>query len=201
MIPKKDLKPSAWYLGSGRGSHVARWTGTEFAWPAFELTGWSIDTGAHYEDGGCFRPMEEIKEQYPTAGQWAELSKDVQVKVQLKATQRANMTDCLKCGTLYEAASQSYAEDPERRCGPCITAWAESRPCPDCGAADHIFTTKKEEILKYRSGPDTVELKCVVPLRTCGACGFQFLDYEVEQIHLLTTNKFLISIGEKPQSR
>lgn len=201
MIPKKDLKKNSWYLGAGRGSHVARWTGTEFAWPAFELTGWAIDTGKHYEDGGCFLPMVEILEEYPTVAQWDELPPGRRNAFRLNAWQATCITTCSRCKAVYEAASPYYATEPDRLCGPCITAWAGTRPCGDCGAKDHIFTTKKEKILRYRSGPETVELKCVVPLRTCGACGFQFLDYETEQIHLMTTNKYLLSVGEKPQSR
>lgn len=70
MIPKKDLKKYGWYLGSGRGSQIALWNGSEFVWPAFEMTAWGCDSGAHYEDGGCFLPMEELPaEKYPTVAQ------------------------------------------------------------------------------------------------------------------------------------
>ncbi len=70
MIPKKDLKKFSWYIGSGRGSHVAIWDGTAFLWPAMSESGpWGIDSGAHYEEGGCFLPMEEILEKYPTVAQ------------------------------------------------------------------------------------------------------------------------------------
>jgi hypothetical protein len=70
MIPKKDLKKGSWYIGSGRGSHVAIWDGESFLWPAMSESGpWSNDSGAHYEEGGCFLPMEEIQEKYPTMAQ------------------------------------------------------------------------------------------------------------------------------------
>jgi hypothetical protein len=70
MIEKKDLKKGAWYLGSGRGSYVALWNGEEFLWPAMGMSGtWGYDSGAHYEEGGCFLPMEEIHDKYPTVAQ------------------------------------------------------------------------------------------------------------------------------------
>lgn len=70
MIERKDLKKGTWYLGSGRGSHVAIWDGKAFLWPAMTESGpWGIDSGAHYEDRGCFLPMEEILEKYPTVAQ------------------------------------------------------------------------------------------------------------------------------------
>lgn len=70
MIPKKDLKKGAWYIGSGRGSHVGLWDGTAFLWPAMSMSGpWGVDSGGHYEEGGCFLPMEEIQEKYPTVAQ------------------------------------------------------------------------------------------------------------------------------------
>jgi len=70
MIQKKDLKQNSYYLGSGRGSHVAMWDGKQFIWPATQMNGVvGIDAGAHYEDGGCFLPMEEVPEKYPTVAQ------------------------------------------------------------------------------------------------------------------------------------
>lgn len=70
MIPKKDLKESSYYIGSGRGSHVALWNGAAFIWPAMGMDGhWGLDSGGHYEEGGCFLPMEEILEKYPTVAQ------------------------------------------------------------------------------------------------------------------------------------
>jgi hypothetical protein len=111
-----------------------------------------------------------------------------------------NMTDCSECKGMYEAASSFYAQEEDRLCNPCITKWAESRPCPDC-AGGPISTKRTDESLWFRSGEDRVELKCNVPVRHCAACKFEFLDYEVEQIHLATTNAYLVSIGEKPQER
>lgn len=69
MIPKKDLKVHSYYIGSGRGSHVAMWNGKSFVWPANEMGHWGVDEGGHYEDGGCFLPMEEIPAKYPTVAQ------------------------------------------------------------------------------------------------------------------------------------
>lgn len=77
MIPKKDLKKHSYYIGSGRGSHVALWDGGQFTWPAMQMDGcWSLDAGAHYEDGGCFCPMEEILEKYPTVAQLDEMKRE-----------------------------------------------------------------------------------------------------------------------------
>lgn len=78
MINKKDLKKHSWYVGCGRGSNVARWDGATFLWPTMGESGtWGTDAGRHYEDGGCFRPMEEINEdRFPTVGQWDMLTED-----------------------------------------------------------------------------------------------------------------------------
>lgn len=107
-------------------------------------------------------------------------------------------TNCTECGQTYEAPSEKYAEEPDRICGPCITKWAESQPCPDCGKGP-VTSTLIDDSFQYRNGPDSVLIPCISPLRTCKACDFQFLDYETERTHLLAVNKYLISIGEKPQ--
>lgn len=112
----------------------------------------------------------------------------------------ATMTDCTGCGKTYEAPSEFYAQEEDRLCNPCITKWAESQSCPDCGGGP-ISTRRMDETLWFRSGEDRVELKCNVPVRHCAACEFEFLDYEVEGIHLATTNAYLVSIGEKPQQK
>ncbi len=52
MIKREDLKTWSWYLGCGRGSQVALWTGSEFVWPGLEWGIWAAQSGAHYEDGG-----------------------------------------------------------------------------------------------------------------------------------------------------
>jgi hypothetical protein len=60
IIPKKRLNAGRWYLGIGRGSNVAFWTGREF-WYLEEIMG--EKACGHWEDGapfGCFQPFEEI---------------------------------------------------------------------------------------------------------------------------------------------
>ena len=52
-------------------------------------------------------------------------------------------------------------------------------PCPTCGAAD-VGISRVSESFSYGEGPGAVELTAEVPLRTCNACGFQFLDSEAE---------------------
>lgn len=70
MIAKKDLKKNSWYLGSGRGSQVAMWNGKHFVWPDEEWGLPAVQAGAHYDDGGCFAPMEEIQsDKYPSVAQ------------------------------------------------------------------------------------------------------------------------------------
>lgn len=110
-------------------------------------------------------------------------------------------TNCLGCTIEYEAPSEKYAKEEDRLCNPCITEWAEKQRCPDCGGGP-ISTRREDESFNYRTGDgenDFVVLKCNIPIRHCGACEFEFLDYETEHIHLETTNAYLISIGQKPQ--
>lgn len=59
-IPKSNLTPGRWYLGIGRGSNVAFWTGKEFCYFEEDMGEKSCN---HWEDGppfGCFQPFEEI---------------------------------------------------------------------------------------------------------------------------------------------
>ncbi len=56
---------------------------------------------------------------------------------------------------------------------------ADDMLCPDCGGSD-IETSRVEDRFLYGDGPDAVEIVAEVPLRTCGSCGFHFLDGEAE---------------------
>lgn len=57
----------------------------------------------------------------------------------------------------------------------------ESLVCSECGSRN--ITTKEEEYkFEYGVGEEAVELKAIVPLRTCGDCGCSFLDGEAEDL-------------------
>lgn len=57
----------------------------------------------------------------------------------------------------------------------------ESLVCSECGSRN--ITTKEEEYkFEYGLGEKAVELKAIVPLRTCGDCGCSFLDGEAEDL-------------------
>src|SRR5882672_589221 len=61
IIPKETLIHGRWYMGIGRGSNVAFWTGSEF-WYLEEIMGQKVCN--HWDDGapfGCFQPFEEIE--------------------------------------------------------------------------------------------------------------------------------------------
>lgn len=109
-------------------------------------------------------------------------------------------TVCPECHKPYQAASRTYAEDPERKCGACITIWAEKKDCPDCGSGP-IKTKMKESWFQYRSGPGKTFLKCVEPLRICQACDFVYLDYASEEIHMMAVNRYLVATGHPPQEK
>lgn len=71
MIAKKDLVKGRWYLGCGRGSQVAQWDGGQFQWVGDEWGLPAVQSGKHYEEGGCFLPMEEISsDRYPTVAEY-----------------------------------------------------------------------------------------------------------------------------------
>jgi len=73
MIPKSELKKGSWYAGCGRGSHVALWDGAFFHWVGGEMGQMAIQSGMHYDDGGCFAPMEIVPDRYPTVMQYQEM--------------------------------------------------------------------------------------------------------------------------------
>ena len=107
------------------------------------------------------------------------------------------MTDCTGCKKTYEAPSEEFAQEEGRLCNPCITKWAETQSCPDCGGGP-ISSRRQDETFQFRDGEKAVQLKCNVPIRRCAACEFEYLDYEMEHVHLTAINKYLISVGETP---
>jgi hypothetical protein len=109
-------------------------------------------------------------------------------------------TDCTKCGKTFPVPSQFYANEPDRLCDPCITAWAEAKPCPDCEGGP-IVTSKKENWFQYGPGSKGAKIKCLESLRTCKACDFQFLDYQNERNHLAAINRYLILTGQEPREK
>ena len=48
--------------------------------------------------------------------------------------------------------------------------------CPNCGSGD-VQTCPEQYCFPYGVGEAQVELSTEVPLRTCGGCGFEFLDH------------------------
>lgn len=57
----------------------------------------------------------------------------------------------------------------------------ESIVCSECGSSN-IKTKEEEYKFEYGVGKEAVELKVIVPLRTCGNCGCSFLDGEAEDL-------------------
>jgi hypothetical protein len=63
VIPKDQLNIGRWYLGIGRGSNVALWTGEDFLFISDNETGYGEKRCDHWDDGppfGCFQPFEEL---------------------------------------------------------------------------------------------------------------------------------------------
>lgn len=63
MIPKRKLNSGRWYLGIGRGSNVALWSGKDFLFVSEAENGLDLKRADHWDDGppfGCFQPFEEI---------------------------------------------------------------------------------------------------------------------------------------------
>ena len=104
-------------------------------------------------------------------------------------------TNCSKCGVEYHAASATLAVRPDRLCFACITAWAETKPCPDCGAGP-IRTSKVQSWFQYGRGAKKTFLKTMEYVRICKACDFTFLDHANEELHLMATNRYLAAIGQ-----
>ena len=63
-IPRNELVPGSWYVGVGRGSNVALWTGYDFVYIDKKFDQWVVKECDHYLDGppfGCFLPTERIR--------------------------------------------------------------------------------------------------------------------------------------------
>ncbi len=74
IIPKDKLKKWGWYMGPGRGSNIAIWDGQAFQFITQLESGVGINTCSHYDDGGCFAPIEHLHDSlYPTVGAFARL--------------------------------------------------------------------------------------------------------------------------------
>ena len=56
---------------------------------------------------------------------------------------------------------------------------SEELTCGQCGSAD-VWTKEVIENFQYGVGTDGVRLVAKVPLRRCGACGFEFTDDAAE---------------------
>lgn len=54
--------------------------------------------------------------------------------------------------------------------------------CGHCGE-QNVKTTMETEEFDYGIPPNVMKIKTVVPVRTCNTCGFQFTDWEAEEIH------------------
>ena len=52
--------------------------------------------------------------------------------------------------------------------------------CPECGS-DHVETRLEPHQFKYGLGRSAVSLSATVPVRSCGVCGFTFLDSAAEK--------------------
>lgn len=64
-IPQDKLIEGRWYLGRGRNSNVAIWTGTTFLTVGFTFRqGVVKDEGYYAETQGCFQPFMLIDEGY-----------------------------------------------------------------------------------------------------------------------------------------
>lgn len=60
MIKKENLKIGGWYIGKGRGFHVALWDGKFFR-SFSERFGHYVEKATnHWDDGGTFAPMVSI---------------------------------------------------------------------------------------------------------------------------------------------
>lgn len=91
------------------------------------------------------------------------------------------ITTCSKCKGLYDAGSDEQANEADRLCAQCVD-WPVK--CPDCGGGPIYSKTIKDTFRVWpEDDPRTVTLTCEVPLRTCQACGFEYLDHEAEKAH------------------
>ena len=59
----------------------------------------------------------------------------------------------------------------------------QGRSCARCGA-ELVDSIKHRHTFRYGSGKSAADLTVDLPVRRCGACGFEFLDRECERIKL-----------------
>ena len=52
--------------------------------------------------------------------------------------------------------------------------------CPECDESEFTMSTEEDKF-QYGIGPKSVEVIVSVPVHTC-TCGFQFTDYEAEEL-------------------
>src|SRR5262249_40154266 len=64
---------------------------------------------------------------------------------------------------------------------PTPTEAKEALRCPVCGSGD-VQSTAMEETFTYGIGENAARISVTVPLRTCGECGYQYTDYEAEEL-------------------
>ena len=57
---------------------------------------------------------------------------------------------------------------------------ASTTTCPQCEGV--VETIMHEDTFRYGDGDSAVDLAVVLPVRRCGPCDFEFLDFEAEQI-------------------
>lgn len=103
------------------------------------------------------------------------------------------ITTCSKCAKSYEAGSEEQAYEADRLCPSCVD-WPMK--CPDCGAGP-VYSKTITDTFQYGPDPDGVKLSCQVPLRTCQACGFEYLDHETEKAHDAAVAAHLQSVNNR----
>ena len=71
--------------------------------------------------------------------------------------------------------------------------------CPECGSKDTITTRNLPDRFQFGDGihHEQVWLECVVPFRRCSWCGFEFTDWEAEEIRDLYVREWLKANPEK----
>lgn len=62
IIKKEKLKKGRWYVGTGRNSNIALWTGETFITLGKYYDYYRIKDEGLYKNGGCFIPIKLIME-------------------------------------------------------------------------------------------------------------------------------------------
>lgn len=62
--------------------------------------------------------------------------------------------------------------------------------CPSCGTPG-VVSSDEEELFPYGVSPNTVVLRALVPVRSCGSCHFEFTDHEADEIRDATVKRHL----------